>query len=183
LFWLARTTDAFRGYVDAEDGYDPDSRKPYAPISIERHNYGFTVRKGDERYAKRGMSNPQHPDGRRPGTVMTHAVGAIRGSRHPALMALDLAGELVRCACPLGGVVLDPFAGWATTGVAARRAGRRFVGVELRPGYFEDAARRLERWDVDARWSPPPRTPEGDEHPALFGADDTVPWRGDEQHA
>lgn len=50
--------------------------------------------------------------------------------------------ELVRIVPP-GGVVLDPFMGSATTGVAALRAGCQFVGVEMSEGYFQVAAERL----------------------------------------
>lgn len=52
--------------------------------------------------------------------------------------------ELVRLA-PEGGVVLDPFMGSATTGVAALESGRQFVGVELDPHYFEVATNRLRK--------------------------------------
>lgn len=44
---------------------------------------------------------------------------------------------------PAGGVVLDPFAGSGTTGIAALAAGRRFIGVEMTEHYAEVAARRL----------------------------------------
>lgn len=44
---------------------------------------------------------------------------------------------------PKGGVVCDPFAGSATTGVAALAEGRHFVGAELTPAYQEVAVRRL----------------------------------------
>jgi len=40
--------------------------------------------------------------------------------------------------------ILDPFMGSGTTGVACVQTGRRFVGVELDPGYFEIARRRIE---------------------------------------
>jgi len=43
------------------------------------------------------------------------------------------------------GLVLDPFCGSGTTGVAAVRLGRPFVGVELDPKHFDTACRRLER--------------------------------------
>src|SRR5436305_1754988 len=43
-----------------------------------------------------------------------------------------------------GDLVLDPFAGAGTTGVAALGMGRRFVGIELSPAYVEIARRRLE---------------------------------------
>lgn len=42
-----------------------------------------------------------------------------------------------------GGIVLDPFMGSGTTGVAALRSGRGFIGCELSPGYFDVAQQRL----------------------------------------
>jgi site-specific DNA-methyltransferase (adenine-specific)/modification methylase len=39
--------------------------------------------------------------------------------------------------------VLDPFMGSGTTGVAAVKLGRKFVGVEIDEGYFEIARRRI----------------------------------------
>lgn len=43
-----------------------------------------------------------------------------------------------------GSVILDPFMGSGSTGVAAMQAGMRFVGVELDPAYFDIACRRIE---------------------------------------
>lgn len=45
--------------------------------------------------------------------------------------------------CPGGGTVLDPFMGSGRTGVAAVNTGRSFIGMELYPGYFETAQRRI----------------------------------------
>ena len=42
------------------------------------------------------------------------------------------------------GAVLDPFMGSGTTGVAAVRLGRPFVGIEIEPRYFDTACRRIE---------------------------------------
>jgi DNA modification methylase len=39
--------------------------------------------------------------------------------------------------------VLDPFAGAGTTGVGALQTGRRFLGIERTPEYFDVACRRL----------------------------------------
>jgi hypothetical protein len=41
------------------------------------------------------------------------------------------------------GTVCDPFMGSGTTGVAAVRLGRRFIGIEIEPKYFEIAKRRI----------------------------------------
>lgn len=43
-----------------------------------------------------------------------------------------------------GGVVLDPFLGSGTTGRAAKRCGRRYIGVELNPVYADMARQRIE---------------------------------------
>lgn len=50
------------------------------------------------------------------------------------------------CGCglePISGVVLDPFNGAGTTGLAALRHGRRYIGIELNPAYIELSHRRL----------------------------------------
>jgi site-specific DNA-methyltransferase (adenine-specific) len=53
-----------------------------------------------------------------------------------------LMSELVKV-CPRGGVVLDPFMGSGTTGVAAGEAGLGFVGIEIDAGYFSIAEERI----------------------------------------
>ena len=44
------------------------------------------------------------------------------------------------------GVVLDPFCGLATTGIVAKRLGRRFIGIELSEKYAKDAATKMSIW-------------------------------------
>jgi len=51
---------------------------------------------------------------------------------------------IVRCLCPPGGLVLDPFAGGGTVGVACRIEGRRFIGIEIDPEKAERARERIE---------------------------------------
>ena len=46
--------------------------------------------------------------------------------------------------CPNDGTVFDPFMGSGSTGVACVNTGRSFIGMELDPGYFEAAKRRIE---------------------------------------
>ena len=56
--------------------------------------------------------------------------------------------EVLEWACsvtPAGASVLDPFMGSGTTGVACIRTGRKFIGIEKEPRYFEIARKRLER--------------------------------------
>jgi DNA modification methylase len=64
-------------------------------------------------------------------------------SKHPTVKPLALMKWLVRMVTPPDGVVLDPFAGTATTGVAAKELGFDFVGIELNHEHFAFAKKRL----------------------------------------
>jgi len=74
-----------------------------------------------------------------PGFFQEHAP---RDREHITQKPLGVMRELVKIV-PKGGVVLDPFAGAGTTGVAAVMEGRKFVGSELTGHYAEVAAERL----------------------------------------
>lgn len=62
---------------------------------------------------------------------------------HPTEKPANLMAQILNVVAPAGGVVLDPFAGSGTTGVAAMREGMRFVGVEREPEYAEIARARI----------------------------------------
>jgi hypothetical protein len=62
---------------------------------------------------------------------------------HQTQKPLALMEQLVRLFSDQGELILDPFTGSGTTGVAAVRLGRRFVGWEMNPVYSEMARRRL----------------------------------------
>lgn len=66
-----------------------------------------------------------------------------RVNHHPTVKPLDLMRWLVRLVTPPGGLVLDPFAGSGTTGVAAMAEGFRFLGIEREPEYVAIAEARL----------------------------------------
>lgn len=62
---------------------------------------------------------------------------------HQTQKPLALMEVLVRLFSDPGEVIVDPFAGSGTTGVAAIRLGRRFLGWEMNPEYIEVARRRI----------------------------------------
>ncbi len=74
---------------------------------------------------------------------------------HPCQFPVALAQRLVLALTDKGGVVLHPFVGSGSSGVAAIMAGRRFVGAELKAKYCRIARRRLlEALDGTARFRP-----------------------------
>ncbi len=48
------------------------------------------------------------------------------------------------CSFVPDGTVLDPFMGSGTTGVACMNLGRKFIGIEIEPKYFDIACERIE---------------------------------------
>lgn len=52
--------------------------------------------------------------------------------------------EKLLAICQKNGIVIDPFMGSGSTGIACVNTGRNFIGMELDPGYFETAKRRIE---------------------------------------
>lgn len=62
---------------------------------------------------------------------------------HPTQKPLGVIRPLLEYACPVGGTVLDPFAGSGSTGIAATQMGRRAVLIERSEPYCKLAADRL----------------------------------------
>jgi site-specific DNA-methyltransferase (adenine-specific) len=63
---------------------------------------------------------------------------------HPTEKPIFLMERSVRLCCPVGGIVLDPFAGSGTTAVACIKTGRNFIGMEIDPTYHAIATKRIE---------------------------------------
>jgi site-specific DNA-methyltransferase (adenine-specific) len=63
--------------------------------------------------------------------------------KHPTQKPIELLRRIVLASSNPGDVVLDPFAGSATTGVAALKTGRQFVGIELSPEFVMLSTNRL----------------------------------------
>jgi site-specific DNA-methyltransferase (adenine-specific) len=77
------------------------------------------------------------------GLYRAHVCRGEQRSEHPTQKPLNLMLDLVTDFTDPGDLICDPFAGSGTTGVACLRLGRRFIGWEKDPAYFEIACRRL----------------------------------------
>ena len=63
--------------------------------------------------------------------------------KHPTQKPLDLLERIILASTNEGDLILDPFMGSATTGVAALKLGRKFVGIEKEKEFVELAEKRL----------------------------------------
>jgi DNA modification methylase len=75
---------------------------------------------------------------------VVHGAAPQHQNHHPTVKPVALMRWLIRLVTPPGGIVLDPFLGSGTTGIAAALEGVRFVGIEQSPEYAEIARRRIE---------------------------------------
>lgn len=66
---------------------------------------------------------------------------------HPAVFPYEIPYRHIKSWTNEGDVVLDPFMGSGTTGLAAIDLGREFIGIELNGEYFEFAKNRLEEYE------------------------------------
>lgn len=90
------------------------------------------------------------------GNVLTHA--RTGNEFHPTEKPLSLVQHLVSNA--EGDLVVDPFMGSGTTGVACVKQRRPFIGIELDPAYFDIACRRIEEaYKQGDMFVPPPSKP------------------------
>lgn len=123
--------------------YGDEDRFFYAPkASREEREAGCEHLPGrtgaeavDREEGSAGQQNPRAGAGRTAATVKNH---------HPTVKPVSLMRWLCRLITPPGGLVLDPFAGSGTTGIAAVSEGFDFVGVELDPDHHAIAMARIE---------------------------------------
>jgi DNA modification methylase len=85
--------------------------------------------------ARRYKDGSQTPM-KNPGDVWTIATQPFPGA-HFATFPVALPERCILAGCKPGGTVLDPFSGSGTTGLAAAKHGRRYIGIDLNPDYLE----------------------------------------------
>jgi site-specific DNA-methyltransferase (adenine-specific)/modification methylase len=68
----------------------------------------------------------------------------VKNPVHPTQKPVKILSHLIKLATKPGDLVLDPFMGVGSTGVAALQLKRRFIGIEIDPQYFKAASKRME---------------------------------------
>lgn len=135
------------------------NRKPRTDTTQYRNGgarYNDTAEYGDAGsvarffYCAKVSRKERHSGVTDPGKQFKHGVTlrqventATAGNTHPTVKPVALMRWLVRLVCPKGGLVLDPFAGSGTTGVACVKEGRRCLLIEKDRTYAEIARARV----------------------------------------
>lgn len=153
--WQSEADAAAAAAAAAANGFADSRAKGTATQSV---SIGKESRDGTTTY------DPSALDGRWPANVIhdgsdevaTGFDGALRyfysakadaddrmGSKHPTVKPIDLMRYLVRLVTPPGGVVLDPFAGSGSTGVAAMLEGFDSILIEREAEYVADIERKV----------------------------------------
>jgi len=65
-------------------------------------------------------------------------------SEHACVFPLELPMRSIEATTDIGDTVADPFMGSGTTGVACVKLGRKFIGIEIEPKYFDIACKRID---------------------------------------
>ena len=91
----------------------------------------------------RRQQDPSRHDGYPGGDNPRNRGAAARANHHPTVKPLALMRYLVRLVTRPGGLVLDPFMGSGTTGVACVMEGRKFLGIEQDAEYIKIAQARI----------------------------------------
>lgn len=82
-------------------------------------------------------------DGKLRSDIIKRSATLSSDREHPVEKPEDLLIDLIEPTVTAGDVVLDPFLGSGTTGSAAVSIGRKFIGIEIEPKYFDIACERI----------------------------------------
>ncbi len=145
IFLLAKSA---KYYYNADAIREPSQSTDPRSHRDSRTFAGRVQRNSDlERYGtSRGRVNQSciHPMGRNKRSVWTLAPQPSK-DLHYAVYPIELPEICLLAGSQPGGVILDPFAGTATTILAAIKNGRRAIGIELSPAYVDLAHKRIAR--------------------------------------
>ena len=148
IFLLAKSQKYFYDAAAIAEPIAEDTARRYMGGRGESHKYSGEVP------GQAGVQSFNRP--RKAGEIKEEDISLFRNCRdvwlintvpyrgkHFAAYPPKLAERCILAGCPEGGIVLDPFFGSGTTGLAAVRNGRQYIGIELNGEYCVLAGERI----------------------------------------
>ena len=157
VFLFAHPDSGGKYYYDADAIREPHSEHALAalargsrlPDKVSVPTGGHFAKAWNPQF-KKGHSNYFDADGNctvNPLGINRRSVWSVPTApyqgAHFATWPPELVRPMVLAGCPVGGTVLDPFSGSATTGMVALQEGRNYIGCDLNPDYLPLAERRV----------------------------------------
>jgi DNA modification methylase len=103
-----------------------------AKVSKKERNMGLDLMEGKE-VIRQGLAGENN--------------NPVHKNSHPTVKPVSLMAYLCKLVTPPGGIVLDPFMGSGSTGIAAQLQGFRFCGMEMDGDYFKIAEARINDYE------------------------------------
>ena len=120
-------------------------RRPYGAHSVELYgDYEYKPRANGNSYVRKKKIISPNPLGALPTNIISGGVAQSNGG-HQAVQPLYLPEKYIKAVTDVNDIVLDPWAGSGTTGIAALSLGRRFIGFDTSSEYVSFANQRLSR--------------------------------------
>ncbi len=114
-------------------------RRPYESHSVKTYNeYEYKPRSNGLTYVRKNKRIEPHPIGALPKNIISGGVSSRIGD-HQATQPLYLPDKYIKATTAKGDLVVDPWMGTGTTGIAALTLERRFIGFDVVQEYVDEA--------------------------------------------
>jgi len=132
-YYFEQQLEPYETELDRWGGEQRGDRKNEKFDPAEKANANSLTRTRDMRPNKNGRNM------RTVWSINTEPCGDAHFATYPQKLVLTP----IQSGCPENGIVLDPFFGSGTTGIYARKANRKYIGIEINPEYIKIANDRL----------------------------------------
>lgn len=126
---------------------EPSAPRKEPTMKDSKAHRNVSMAKSDPVYSHhvwRRYASPVWMDIRQSNTLQRESAREEKDERHIAPLQLDVIARAVQLWSNEGDVVLSPFAGIGSEGYESIKLGRKFVGVELKPSYYQQAVKNLQ---------------------------------------
>jgi DNA modification methylase len=152
VFLLAKSANYYynKDAISEPVASGTNARRSRAVTAANKYAGGVPGQTAESLSKPRGRASAEEmaklPETRNARDIWRIATGSRHSSGRFATFPVELARRCILAGCPVGGVVLDPFFGAGTTGVAALETERAYIGIELNPDFCQLAETRIQAW-------------------------------------
>jgi DNA modification methylase len=143
--------DGLTSYIGTEEP-DAPKKKPELKDSRRPEHKKISLSKKDPVYSHhvwRKYASPVWMDIDQTNTLQRESAREEQDEKHICPLQLDVIGRALELWTNPNDNVLSPFAGIGSEGFQAVKMGRRFIGIELKQSYYEQAVKNLQRAELE----------------------------------